>query len=185
MARLATGLSIVEIARSWLVEAKTVEELRRAQAVLFPLEFGLSMEETARAIGLSKGWTCQLRRSAITQGDQGQKVVRAKRGQGRGRAWLSDREEKDFLLPFVEKAERTGILIVSEIGDALHRKLGKSTSKATVYNLLHRHGWRKSAPDKRHPEADVATQEDWKKNFLNSCGSPTKTGKAKGVGSCA
>lgn len=185
MARLATGSEMIEMARQWLVEAKTVEELRRAQAVLFPLEFGLSMEETGRAIGLSKGWACQLRRSAIRQSEQGQQVVRVKRGQGRGRAYLSAQEEKDFLLPFVEKAERAGILVVSEIRKALHKKLGKTTSIATVYNLLHRHGWRKLAPDKRHSKADVSAQEDWKKNFLNSYGISTKTGKAKGRVRCA
>ncbi|WP_425286994.1 winged helix-turn-helix domain-containing protein [Nitrosomonas communis] len=31
--------------------------------------------------------------------------------------------------------------------------------------MLHRHGWRKLAPDKRHPKADVLAQDEWKKNF--------------------
>ncbi|MDR0250284.1 MAG: winged helix-turn-helix domain-containing protein [Burkholderiales bacterium] len=35
---------------------------------------------------------------------------------------------------------------------------------SSVYNLLHRHGWRKLAPDKRHPKSDPQAQEEWKKN---------------------
>ena len=30
--------------------------------------------------------------------------------------------------------------------------------------VLARHGWRKVAPDTRHPKTDPALQEDWKKN---------------------
>ena len=43
MARLATGLSVIEAARKQLSEAKTLEELRSAQALIFPLDLGLSM----------------------------------------------------------------------------------------------------------------------------------------------
>jgi Winged helix-turn helix len=32
---------------------------------------------------------------------------------------------------------------------------------------LHRHGWRKLAPDKRHPKSDPQAQEEWKKNSRN------------------
>lgn len=53
---------------------------------------------------------------------------------------------------------------------------------ATTYNLLHRHGWRKLAPDKKHPKADVDAQEEWKKNFMESCGQSIKTGLARGRG---
>jgi hypothetical protein len=34
---------------------------------------------------------------------------------------------------------------------------------STVYGMLHRHGWRKSALDKQHPESDPVAQEEWKK----------------------
>ncbi|MGH8653780.1 MAG: helix-turn-helix domain-containing protein [Gammaproteobacteria bacterium] len=32
-----------------------------------------------------------------------------------------------------------------------------------VWRLLARHGWRKVAPDMRHPKSDPAAQEAWKK----------------------
>jgi len=61
MARKARGRDLLEQAKGLLSKAKTAEELRQAQAVVMPLEFGLSIEQTARAIGVSTGWACQLR----------------------------------------------------------------------------------------------------------------------------
>ena len=66
MARKAQGKDIMEQARELLSKAKTAEELRQAQAVVMPLEFGLSIEQTARAIGVSPGWACQLGNSGDT-----------------------------------------------------------------------------------------------------------------------
>ncbi|WP_227487902.1 helix-turn-helix domain-containing protein [Acidithiobacillus sp. HP-11] len=48
-------------ARELLRSAKTAEELRRAQAVLLPLDLGLSLEQTAQAIGRSVNATCAIR----------------------------------------------------------------------------------------------------------------------------
>jgi transposase len=181
MARLATGLSVIEVARNKLREAKTIDELRQAQAVIFPLDFGLSIEKTAQAIGISRGWACQLRRSFIKGQMQpkSEQLPRRKPGSGRGRSYLNRLQEQELLLPFVEKAGQAGILIVSEIRQALEKKLGRTTATATTYNLLHRHGWRKLSPDKKHPKADIEAQNEWKKNFLKSCEKLTKTGKAK------
>ena len=182
MARTATGLSVIDAARKQLFEAKTVDELRRAQAVVFPLDFGFSMENTAKVIGVSRGWACQLRCSFIKEQSRPkpEQSPRAKPGSGRGRAYLTHPQEQAFLLPFVEKAGQAGILIVNEIRQSLEKKLGHATAIGTIYNLLHRHGWRKLAPDKKHPKVDVEKQEEWKKNFLKSCETLINTGKAKG-----
>lgn len=183
MARPATGLSIIDAARKQLIEAKTIDELRRAQAVVFPLDLGLSLEQTAAAIGVSKGWACQIRRSFI-KGEHGHQLKKEKapRTESRlGRAYLSHQQEQEFLLSFVEKAGQAGILVVSEIRHALDKKLGRTTAIATTYNLLHRHGWRKLAPDKQHPKVDPNAQEEWKKNFLKSYGKSIKIGKVKGA----
>ena len=165
MARPATGFSVIDAARKQLREAKTVEEMRCAQAVIFPLDFGLSLEDTATAIGISKGWTCQLRRSFIKEQAHPKQaqLARPTPGSGSGRSYLSRQEEQEFLLPFIEKASQAGILVVSEIRQALESKLGCATATATTYNLLHRHGWRKLAPDKKHPKVDVNAQDEWKK----------------------
>ena len=88
-------------------------------------------------------------------------------------------EEKAFLAPFFEKAAVGGILVVSEIKQALDGRLGRSTALASTYNLLHRHGWRKLAPDTRHPKADTEAQEEWKKNSQTSSPASKKNGLEK------
>lgn len=182
MARLASGLSSVDAARKQLVEAKTLEELRSAQAVIFPLDLGLSMEQTGAAIGVSTSWACRLRRRCIKQMEQPDAagVTPAKAGSGQGRAYLKHQEEQDFLLPFVEEASQAGILIVSKIRKALDKKLKRKTAIGTTYNLLHRHGWRKLSPDTRHPKSHPQTLEDWKKNFLNAYKTSRNHGKGQG-----
>ena len=54
MARPARGADNFGWAREALAQARTVEQLRQAQAVVvLPLDYGLSLEQTARAIGRS------------------------------------------------------------------------------------------------------------------------------------
>lgn len=178
MARQASGAEVVKQAKRFIVKARTADQLRQAQAVLFPLEFGLSLEQTARAIGVSVGWACQLRRRFIREGGVGQSE-RAKPG-GRRRENMTREEEVEFLEPFFEKAKTGGILVVGEIKQALDKRLGRKVALASAYNLLHRHGWRKLAPDKRHPQADVAAQEEWKKNSPKSLPKSSARGRAKG-----
>ena len=76
---------------------------------------------------------------------------------------MTPQEEAAFFAPFFDQAKGGGILVVGEIKHALDERLGRQVAMASAYNLLHRHGWRKLAPDKRHPQAGVAAPEDWKK----------------------
>ena len=163
MARPASGRELLVNAKECLAQARTIGELRQAQAVVLPLEFGFSMEQVAAAIGVSPGWACQLRTQFIRAGGVGGTRQRG----GRRRENMSKEEEAAFLAPFFEKAAQGGILVVGEIKKALDERLGRKTALASVYNLLHRHDWRKLAPDKRHPKSDAA-QEGWKKNSRNS-----------------
>jgi transposase len=168
----------LEQAKGCLSKAKTAEELRQAQAVVMPLEYGLSMEQTARAIGVSTGWACQLRNRFIREGgiSREDKPLRG----GRRRANMSLEEEEAFLAPFFDKAKVGGILVVGEIKNALDQRLGRNVALASAYNLLHRHDWRKLAPDKRHPKSNADAQDDWKKNFPPLLPKPGKPGGAKG-----
>jgi transposase len=178
MARKARGRDLLDQARGYLSKAKTAEELRQVQAFVMPLEFGLSMEQTARAIGVSTGWACQLRNRFIKEGviPRQDKPLRG----GRRRANMSLEEEKAFLEPFFDKAKEGGILVVSEIKDALDQRLGRNVALASAYNLLHRHDWRKLAPDKRHPQSDRNAQEEWGKNSPTLLPKPGKPGRVKG-----
>jgi transposase len=145
-----------------LANARTVEELRQAQAVVLPLEYGFSIDEVAAVLGISKGWACQLRRRFIQAGGLPAET-KPKRG-GRRREIMSKEEEAAFLAPFFDKAIHGGILIVGEVKSALDKRMGRKTALASTYNLLHRNNWRKLAPDKRHTKTDVDAQLEWKKN---------------------
>ena len=166
MARPASGKNVLAMARQAISKARTAEELRQAQAVILPLEYGLSLDQVADILGVSKSWACKLRMRYIRSEGHKEKPKR-KRG-GRHRENMSEAEELAFLAPFFDKASHGGILIVSEIKQALDKQLGRTTALASTYNLLHRHNWRKLAPDKRHPKSDVEAQEEWKKNSLNT-----------------
>jgi transposase len=176
MARKARGKDILELAKTCLSKAKTAAALRQAQAVVFPLEYGMSLEETAMAIGVSPGWACQLRNRFIKEGSNSQEDK--PRG-GRRRSHMSIEEEEAFLFPFFEKAKAGGILVVSEIKEAMDRQLGRQVALASAYNILHRHGWRKLAPDKRHPQSDIEKQEAWKKNSPAQSLKSTKHGTGR------
>ena len=165
MARPASGKEILSNAKRQLVKARTIGELRQVQAVILLLEYGFTMEQVAAIIGVSKGWACQLRIEFIRSGGF-ENRDKPQRG-GRRRENLSREEEALFLAPFFEKATRGGILVVGEIKRALDEHLGRTTALASVYNLLHRHNWRKLAPDKSHPKSDAEVQKEWKKNSRN------------------
>lgn len=161
MARPATGKEVLAIAKEALAKARTVEQMREAQAVILPLEHGLSMDQVGAILGISRGWACKLRRRFIQSVGKPQ-TPKQKRG-GRRRENMTLEDEVEFLAPFFDKAARGGILVVGEIKQALDKRLGRTTALASIYNLLHRHGWRKLAPDKRHPKSDPEAQDTFKK----------------------
>ena len=165
MARRAGGHQFLEKAKELLVSAKTVKEVRQAQAVILPLEFKMSLEQTAAITGISRNWVNQLRNefihaSGIIQSD--------KSHGGRRRGNMSPADEAMFLAPFIENARAGGILVVAEIKDALEARLARPVALASVYNLLHRNDWRKLVPDKRHPKSDPEAQEAFKKTPENT-----------------
>ena len=162
MARLASGHEFLEAAITQAANAKTIDELRMAQALLMPLKFGLSLDETGLALGLSKSWTLRLRkRFGRIQG--GQEPPKSKRGL-RNRARMTLSEEAALLAPYLEQAKQGGVVIVPPLKAKLEKVLGRSLAQSTVYALLHRHGWRKLAPDKQHPQSNPVAQDGWKKN---------------------
>ena len=178
MARPSRGQEVLTEAKECLKKAKTAEELRKAQAVVLPLELGLTLQQTAAVIGKSVRMTSQMRSEFIHNGCS-RHVGKLSWG-GRRRQNMLHEEETAFLAPFLEEAKRGGILIVGQIKQELEKHLGRSVALASVYNLLHRNGWRKLAPDKRNPKSDVEAQEEWKKNSLISSRKSIDNGRKKG-----
>lgn len=160
MARKAGGHQFLEMAKEFLANAKTAKDVRQAQSVILPLEFNMSLEQTSAITGICRNWVNQLRNEFIHAGG----IVESNKSHGgRRRENMSPADEAMFLVPFIEKARVGGILVVSEIKDALQAKLGRKVALSSVYNLLHRNDWRKLVPDKRHPKSDLEAQEAFKK----------------------
>ena len=179
MSRPASGDGKVLLsARQSIATAKTVGQLRQAQAVVLPLDHGLSLAATAQMIGVSPGWACQLRRRFMHGQIAG--AIDTPAAGGRKRQNMSLAEERAFLAPFLEQAASGGVLVVGQIKAALDQRLGREVALASTYNLLHRHNWRKLAPDKHHPQTDPVAQDEWKKNSPKRSRPSAKTGpKAK------
>ena len=162
MGRIANhGELEIEAAKRLAVEAKSLMQLRQSQAILIPALTGASMDTTTEILGLGRNRVCVLRREFRASGNQGVEA-KEKRG-GRRHQLMTVEQEIAFLAPWVEKAADGGVLVVPPIHAALEWAVGHSVPKSTAYRLLARHGWRKLAPDTRHPKADPEAQEAFKK----------------------
>lgn len=156
-------MELVAQAQALVIEAATVEDLRNAQAVLLPALLDATLDETAMALGVGRATVVRLQallRQRLRQPAQ----PRPKWG-GRRRASMSVEDERKFLAPWAEQCKGGGVLVVSPVRAALAQALGRPVAASVVYRMLARHGWRKVAPDTRHPKSDPLAQEEWKKNF--------------------
>ena len=160
MARPFEGKEHLEAARVLRDKAKTMQDHRQALAVLLPLEQRLSLEETAVILGLSKGATSRIRNQFLAREE----------GRPKKESWyvkvLPERRvrEAEILDEVLAKAVEGGMVVIPPLKPMVEEKLGKTICLATLYSMLHRHGFRKLAPDTRHPKGDEKAREDWKKN---------------------
>lgn len=149
-----------------LKSAKSKEEYQRALCLCLRVEEGLGAKQIAKILGMSFGGVRNIHSKYLRRG--GLILKNAPIG-GRLHANLSLVEEKEFLAPFEKKAEKCGILVVSEIHRAYEKHFGTKEPASTIYRLLARQGWRKVAPRPSHPKADLSAQEAFKKTFQTSC----------------
>ena len=155
-------LELVTQAQVVAAQADDVESLRCAQAVLLPALFGATLEQTALSLGVGRASVPRLQ-ARLRQLCADPQAVRPSWG-GRRRSSLTPQEERSFLAPWEEASSSGEVLVASPIRAALAKKLGHPVAASVVYRMLDRNGWRKVAPDTRHPKSDPQVQEDWKKN---------------------
>ena len=161
--KLLTTPEMISTAEMVVKKTRNAHELRRAQAFLLPYQFSLDIDQTGVAIGKSRPTVAWLRKEFVLF-YQGEDIPRSRWG-GRRRENMSYEEEKAFLEPFMARAREGGILIVGPVKAAYEEVVGHSVPDSTIYRILARHGWRKIAPDKQHPESDPIAQEHFKKTF--------------------
>lgn len=151
----------VEKLRVALKQAKKKSEYERLQCLWLRASLGLSADQVATALGWQPTSVRRLQAQYLREGEA---VLRTVGRGGRRHQNLTPEEEQELLQRFRSPAERGGILEVSRVRQAYEEQIGHRVPKSTVYRMLARHGWRKIAPRPRHPQADVARQEDFKKN---------------------
>jgi Winged helix-turn helix len=162
MARTAGGEQQLDWAREQVAAARSADELRQAQAILLPLELGLSLEATALAIGRSVSLTCKLRNRRRRELAQ-EIPTKQPKSALRNRAISTLAREAALIDEILVQAAHGGVVVIPSLKPAFERALGREIALSTLYRMLARHGWRKLAPDTAHPQGDPAAREQFKK----------------------
>jgi transposase len=131
----------------------------RIQMVLLR-EGGMTQPAIAAAMGVSLS---TVNRAHMAYDRDGIKALKPKPNGGRKHENMSLAEEKALLARFAKAAGAGEMLNIHHLKAAYEKAIGHSTSDSTVYNLLHRHGWRKLMPRPFHPKRDLAAQNAFKK----------------------
>ena len=156
-------MALVAQAHALAIKPASLEDLRCAQAVLLPAMFDATLEDTAAALGVGRATVVRLQ--ARLRRKLARPTEMPPEWGGRRRASMSVEAERKFLEPWAKQSDDGGVLVVSPLRAALAQELGRAVAASVVYRMLARHGWRKVAPDTRHPKSDPLVQEEWKKNF--------------------
>jgi transposase len=163
-ARIEPWLS-TQALQVWVREAPDKGAYQRRLAIWLTAVCRLPAHRVAESLCVSKQavwlWIAQYNQ----QGPEG--LRRAGRG-GRRWAWLAWEQEEQFLAKWQPAAARGQILTVPQLRVEVEKRLARRVSLAYIYRLLHRHGWRKLGPRPRHPKAQPAVQERFKKNSPTS-----------------
>jgi transposase len=162
MARpIRINVKLVAKATETVKTTESLDEFRSALSVLLPAKVGLSLKTTAELLGVGIA-SINRRQSRLLHGRNAKSENR--NWGGRRYSLLTLDEEVEFLRPWAEKAKDAGLLVLSPIRAALSERVGHPVKASVVWRLLERHGWRKVAPDTRHPKNDPKVMAAWKKN---------------------
>lgn len=149
MARTPSGTEHVEAMRALLRAARTADELRQVQAVLLPLELGLSLKQTALVIGRSVTATCKLRTRLLAIHAGQQPAPRSKR-ELRNHATASLKREARILSDVLLQTQHDHPPpTVVQFKPLVESRLGKTLALSTLYRMLSRHGWHKTGSPAR------------------------------------
>jgi hypothetical protein len=149
-----------------LKQAKTATEYRHAQ-VLYLRGF---LGHTKNAIASVTQYSPQRVQSIIDGYFRRGLSVLKDLNKPRPRKWglMSFEEEQGFIAEYLDKAKNGEVIVVREIQKAYEARIKQQTSSTVIYNLLHRHNWRKIAPRPAHPKKDPTKAEAFKKTSAKS-----------------
>lgn len=148
-----------------LKQAKSKAEFQRIQCLWLRASLGLNADQVATALGWQPTSVRRLQAQYLNEGAQ---VLKAVGRGGRRNQNLTVEQERQLLTQFSTQAEEAGMLEVSQIKRSYEEIIGHPVPKSTVYRMLARHGWRKIAPRRRHPQVSRQRQRTFKKNSPGS-----------------
>jgi transposase len=152
---------VQEMPRRYEIRKEQVEEIERARkknrdkniekrlkALLLHAQ-GKKRETIAEQTGFVKSYISELVSKYCNKG-LGSIVENNYRGNNRN---MSFADEEILLEPFKKAAAAGQIIETSEIKRAYEKAIGRplDNNHGQIYNLLHRHGWRKVMPRSKHP----------------------------------
>lgn len=152
---------LVKEAQLLASQTEDIQELRMAQAILLPAVAQMTLKAAAKVIGVGRATVARLQKRFRRRKESVGAALRP--WGGRRRALMKLEEEQAFLAAWKPKAEQGQLVVVTPLQVALEEQLGQRVKPSVVYRLLDRHGWRKVAPDTRHPKAQPSVQDEWKK----------------------
>ena len=152
----------VRMARQQVEIAQTAEDVKRALCVVLPAELGITQARVAQALGVGVATVKRYQAALFLQAHE-RRPQHQPRG-GRHNETIPVDVERTFLREWAQQASQGGVVVVSQLREALQRRAGRKIPLYTMYRMLARYGWRKVAPDTRHPKSDPAAQEAYKKN---------------------
>ena len=149
-----------------MLATKDREQFQRWQAI-FLISKGLLANEVAEYVGVTTGtvyqWIFQYNHDGPEQ------FVLQGRG-GRRFGLMSLDKEAETLENLRAEAECGQIIGAFAIREQVERTLSKKVSEDYLYDLLHRHGWRKVVPRPEHPKTNHEKQEEFKKKLPEMVG---------------
>ena len=127
---------------------KRANAYRRMQAVALRGE-GRPNDEIASVTGYNSDYVGKLCKTYLTKGIEGLTADGRRGGNHRN---MTKAEAAAFIQKYEEQAKKGEIVTVEEIAKAYDIAVGKEhKSLSSIYYLLHKNGWRKVMPQRRHP----------------------------------
>lgn len=167
--KLKSHLSHDEL-RDRMLNTKDRAQFQRWQAI-YLLNIGLKAKNVSEYVGVAKGTVNQW---VFQYNHQGHEALILQGRGGRRHSLASIEEEAIILEELRDDAGKGQIAGAFAIRKHVEKKIGKGVSKDYLYDLLHRHGWSKIIPRPEHPDVDIKSQEEFKKNFRRRWRPPAK-----------
>jgi len=172
--KLKGHLSVRQL-RKRMLESQDRWQFQRWQS-LYLTSQGLAAPQVADYVGVSPGTVHQW---VFQYNHRGAGSLKLQGRGGRRFGLLSFPEEATLLESLRSQAEQGHLVAAFSLRALVEKKVEQTVSKDYLYDLLHRHGWRKVAPRPRHPRADLKQQVAFKKNFRSWWEPPPRVSAAR------